>query len=186
MATSTGMIEWAAEQAATLLMPLGNRWLHTLGVVARAREVEKAFNESDQEALIAAAYIHDIGYAPSLTVTGFHPIDGAYYLLEHDQSRLASLVAYHSGAQFEARLRGLSETLKMIPRECSIVADALTFCDMTTGQTGLRISFEERLADIFQRYDKAHIVNQAIHQEQPSLKQAISRAQRLSTDRTLV
>jgi hypothetical protein len=48
---------------------------------------------------------------------------------------------------------------------------------MITGPTGVHIPFQERLADIFQRYDKTHVVNQAIHQAIPSLAQAIKQTQ---------
>ena len=102
MTTNTSFIEWASKQAASLLSPLGDRWLHTKGVVARAQQIGGAFDEADRFLLIAAAYLHDIGYAPPLQKTGFHPLDGAYYLLSLGQNRLASLVAYHSEAQYEA------------------------------------------------------------------------------------
>lgn len=177
MKTNTGIIAWAAKQASTLISPLGDRWLHTKGVVERVQQVGEAFDEECCALLIAAAYVHDIGYAPSLKVTGFHPLDGAYYLLSHNQTRLASLVAYHSEAQCEAQLRGLATQLNNIPREYSALADALTYCDMITGPTGLHISFEERLEDILQRYDESTIVNQAIHQAIPSLTRAVKRTQ---------
>jgi len=177
METDTRMIAWAAKHASSLLSPLGDRWLHTRGVVERAREVGKAFDEEHCLLLIAAAYVHDIGYAPSLKVTGFHPLDGAYYLLSHNQTRLGSLVAYHSEAQFEAQLRGLAKELNNIPGEHSALADALTYCDMITGPTGLHVSFEERLEDIFQRYDKSHIVNRAIHEAIPALTRAVKQTQ---------
>jgi HD superfamily phosphodiesterase len=61
--------------------------------------------------LIAAAYLHDIGYAPTLARTGFHPLDGAVHLRELGEERLAGLVAHHSGAETEARLRGLAGQL---------------------------------------------------------------------------
>src|SRR6266699_1880912 len=99
MATESSLLAWAEEQARALLSPLGDRWLHTIGVVERAQAVGKAFNEEERVLLIAAAYLHDIGYAPSLNRTDFHPLDGAHYLLAHNQSRLASLIAYHSEAQ---------------------------------------------------------------------------------------
>ena len=179
MESNTGIIAWAAKHASSLISPLGNRWLHTQGVVERAQQVGEALDEEYRELLVAAAYIHDIGYAPELLVTGFHPLDGAYYLLSHNQERLASLVAYHSEAQFEAQLRGLAAELNTIPQEHSTVADALTYCDMTTGTTGLHISFEERLEDIFQRYDEGHIVSRAIHQAIPSLTRAVKQTQRI-------
>jgi HD domain len=175
MTATKSSIEWAEDQATSLISALGNRWLHTKGVVERARHVGKVFNDADRSLLIEAAYLHDIGYAPSLNKTNFHPLDGATYLQSQGQTRLASLVAYHSGAQFEARLRDLANKLYKFQPEHSAIADALTYCDMTTGPTGLHISFEERLADIFQRYDEAHIINRAFHQAIPSLAQAIMR-----------
>ena len=177
MAIDTNIVTWAKKEATSLLSPLGKRWLHTQGVVAQAQQVGIAFDQENRSLLIAAAYLHDIGYAPALHRTGFHPLDGAYYLLSHGQKRLASLVAYHSEAQFEAQLRGLTHELQTIPREYSAVAAALTYCDMITGPTGEHIPFEERLADIFQRYDQTHVVNQAIHQAIPSLAQAIKQTQ---------
>src|SRR6266702_1626487 len=83
MTTESGLLAWAEEQARSLLSPLGQRWLHTKGVVKRAQEVGNAFNEEDRVLLIAAAYLHDIGYAPSLHRMDFHPLDGAHYLLAH-------------------------------------------------------------------------------------------------------
>jgi len=140
--------------------------------------VSKAFNESDGTYLIAAAYLHDIGYAPSLKKTGFHPLDGACYLQSCGQGRLASLVAHHSEAQFEAHLRGLLSELDTFPRQCSPLSDALTYCDITTSPIGQAITFQKRIADIFSRYGETDIVSQAIKQAIPSLSLAVERTQR--------
>ncbi|MGI5508255.1 HD domain-containing protein [Streptomyces sp. CA-106131] len=70
----------AAELAESLLPPLGNRWLHTQAVAARAREVAAAVSEDARDLLVAAAWLHDIGYALELRETGFHPLDGARHL----------------------------------------------------------------------------------------------------------
>src|SRR6266516_5147352 len=177
MATNRSILEWSEEQARSLLSPLGDRWFHTLGVVEQAHEVGRILNEEDCVFLIAAAYLHDIGYAPSLKITGFHPIDGAYHLLSQYQERLASIIAYHFEAQFEAQLRDLAKELNEILRENSAVADALTYCDLTTGPTGKHISFEERLADIFQRYGETHIIHQATNQAIPSLTRIVKHVQ---------
>jgi hypothetical protein len=179
MAIDTNIVTWAKQEAFSLLSPLGNRWLHTKGVVEQAQQVGNVFDQENRAMLLAAAYLHDVGYAPSLQRTGFHPLDGAYYLLAQGQVRLASLVAYHSEAQCEAQLRSLTTELSLIPREFSAVADALTYCDMITSPVGLHIPFEERLANIFQRYDEKHIVNQAIHHALPLLSQAVNQTQRI-------
>ena len=83
--------------------------------------------------------------------------------------RLASLVAHHSEAEFEARLRGYDLALDAFPREHSTVADALTYCDMTTSPTGSNISFQERISEILNRYSEKDIVAQSIRQATPFL-----------------
>jgi hypothetical protein len=174
------VVEKAAEHAAALLSPLGNRWLHVQGVVQRAFRVSTLFEEEDQYYLIAAAYLHDIGYAPSLKKTGFHPLDGANYVLQFFRDvRLASLVAHHSEATFEAQLRGYAHALHAFPREYSAVADALTFCDMTTSPEGKYISFEERIAEILYRYKENDIVFQSILQATPALSLDIERTEKM-------
>ncbi|ETB45481.1 phosphohydrolase, partial [Mycobacterium avium 10-5560] len=58
--------------------------------------------------LVAAAWLHDIGYAPSVRRTGFHPLDGAEFVRSAGFGKLvASLVAFHTGAHVEASERGL-------------------------------------------------------------------------------
>ena len=179
MNVDTYLVEQAAEHATALLAQLGNRWLHVQGVVQRADSIRALFEE-DQQYLIAAAYLHDIGYAPSLNKTGFHPLDGATYVMESfGNKRLASLVAHHSEATVEARLRGLAHALEAFPREYSAVADALTYCDMTTSPEGIHISFEERIAEILCRYKEQDIVSQSIHQATPALSREVERTEQL-------
>lgn len=170
-------LKWASEQASLLLPPLGNRWLHVQGVVRQAQWVSTLFDKDDQVMLIAAAYLHDIGYAPQLKKTGFHPLDGASFLQSHNQERLSSLVAYHSEAQFEAKLRGFEATLKQIPQEHSAIAEALTYCDLTTSPTGLQVSFKERVADIFSRYGETDIVTLSALQAMPTWEMDIKRTE---------
>lgn len=181
------IVAWAAEHAANLLAPLGNRWLHTKGVVRTAEHIGEAFNEEDRALLIAAAYLHDIGYAPQIQKTGFHPLDGAYYLLSLKQDRLASLVAHHSEAQFEAEQRSLLSELHTIPRNQAVtLVDALTYCDMHTNSTGQEVSFEERINDILQRYPEGSIVDQAIRRAIPSYIHASANIHRLLKGRSIL
>ena len=84
---------------------------------------------------------------------------------------------YHSEAEVEAALRGLAAELAEFQRETSAVADALTCCDLTTSAVGMLLSFQERIADIFRRYDEASIVAQAISLAQPALARVIERVQ---------
>ncbi|GCE46431.1 HD domain-containing protein [Thermosporothrix hazakensis] len=171
-------IAQAARFAESYLAPLGARWLHVQGVVRQAYSVSRILNDKEHDYLISAAYLHDIGYAPSLQKTGFHPLDGAYFVRSLGDLRLASLVAHHSEARFEARLKGLEEQLSEFPREESPLADALIYCDFTTSPFGATISMQERVADIMSRYGKEHPVTQALHLALPTLTEAIERMEK--------
>ena len=95
---------------ARLAASLPRRWRHVRSVGRRARWVAKTLDLPDE--LVAAAWLHDIGYAPQLVDTGFHPLDGARFLRGVDiDARVVSLVAYHSCAQIEAEVRGLGALL---------------------------------------------------------------------------
>ncbi|HZR43551.1 MAG TPA: HD domain-containing protein [Ktedonobacteraceae bacterium] len=149
------------------------------GVVKRAEQVSKLFSEVDQQYLMAAAYLHDIGYSPVIKNTGFHPLDGAKYILNNlGDMRLAALVAHHSESRFEATLRGLSEELDSYPCEHSAVTDALIYCDMTTNGIGRHVILKERLADILHRYNETDIVIRALRQARPYWALAVARTQR--------
>jgi HD domain len=168
--------EWAAAEAERLLSPLGDRWKHVRAVGERAREVSAVLDQKDRPYLVAAAYLHDIGYVPELERTGLHQLDGARYLRSLGAERLACLVAHHSEARFEIRLRGFGDELAAYKREESWISDALTYCDLTTGPTGLPMTFQDRVAEVEQRYGEGEIVD-ALRQATPYLLGAIQRTE---------
>lgn len=166
--------------AAEWLGASGDRWQHTLGVANRAESIADSVCEPDEGAvLVAAAYLHDVGRAPDLAMTGFHPLDGARFLRALGQERLARLVAHHSGARWEAELRGLGPALAVFPREVSSVAGALTYCDMTTGPRGEHLSLEERCAEIHERYSEESEVVRSLELAWPELTGSVARTQSL-------
>src|ERR1017187_4696831 len=165
------LTSWAAPTAERMLAPLGDRWHHVRQVAEQARRVVAAVPSGDHDLLVAAAYLHDIGYAPSLAVTEFHPLDGARWIRDSGQSvRLARLVAHHSCAVFEARVRGLADSLmaEFEPEE-SATYDALVYCDLTTGPTGVTLLFEDRVSEIRGRYGPDHEVTIALNSSYSSL-----------------
>jgi hypothetical protein len=111
---------------------LPRRWMHVQAVAGKAHRLTPLVGE-DGDVLVAAAWLHDIGYAPGITDTGFHALDGARWLLgEGFSPRVAALVAHHSCASYEADERGLLEALTAEFRyEQSPTSDALWFADMT-------------------------------------------------------
>jgi hypothetical protein len=169
---------WAEEHAASWLADRGARWDHVRGVAGQALRVSPALDEDDRPYLVAAAWLHDIGYAPTLAATAFHPLDGARHLRALGHERLAGLVAYHSSARWEADALGLSDDLAVFLREDSATADTLTYCDMTTSPTGQRVTLTERLAEIAERYGAEHLVVRCLQRAHDHLAGAVQRTEK--------
>jgi hypothetical protein len=166
---------WATAQAERLIAPLGDRWTHVRAVADKGRGVAAVLSSEDADLLVAAALLHDVGYAASLNRLGFHAVDGARFLRAQGQERLARLVAHHSGARFEAEERALVEELAAFPVEDGPVMDALTFADMTTGPTGQPMTLDERIKEVQRRYPPDDPVPRAIVRARPELQAAIDR-----------
>jgi hypothetical protein len=171
------VVAWASNEAQRALRSSSPRWAHTQAVAARASEIGGIVATGDRPTLVAAAYLHDIGYGAQLATTGFHPLDGALWLRAQGLGRLAALVAHHSGARFEAVARGYEECLAEFSEERSAVADALTYCDLTTGPNGERISVASRLDEIKVRYGPTSPVAQAINAAADTLRAAVTRTE---------
>jgi putative nucleotidyltransferase with HDIG domain len=157
---------------------LPRRWQHVQAVAQAASDVSRIVQD-DASVLVAAAWLHDIGYAPDIAASGFHPLDGARYLRRQGvNERVCRLVAHHTAALIEAKLRGLRyELLSEFELEESITADALWFADLTTGPDGERLSVEERITEIRARYGPSAIVTQFINLAEESLLCAVRRTQ---------
>jgi len=60
---------------------LAPRWAHVRGVAGAAELMASGLATIDTDAVVAAAWVHDVGYAPSVRrSTGFHPVDGAVFV----------------------------------------------------------------------------------------------------------
>ncbi|UJW33641.1 HD domain-containing protein [Saccharothrix sp. AJ9571] len=171
-------VEDAALLAERLVAPLGRRWSHVQQVASRSQELAPAVDVNDRETLLAAAWLHDIGYSPRIGHSSFHPLDGARYLRDRGwPSRVVNLVAHHSGARFEAAERGLSKELEDFPLEDSPVLDALVTADLTTGPSGERLTYDERIAEILKRYPPEDPVHRTWVKAAPILKEAVQRTE---------
>jgi HD domain-containing protein len=170
------LASWAEQLSRALLQePLPRRWAHVQGVAARTRSLAPTLG-ADSGLIEAAAWLHDIGYAPSLAVTGLHALDGARYLRDAHQTdaMLCRLVAHHSYAIIEAGERGLADVLALefepAPYELSSV---LTCCDLTTSPDGEFVPVETRLAEIQRRYGPGHLVSRSIQRATPMILRAV-------------
>ncbi|WP_246195452.1 HD domain-containing protein [Halopolyspora algeriensis] len=173
------LFAWAygvAEHKLASVLP--RRWEHVQGVARQARSLQPMAG-SDADLLESAAILHDVGYAPDIAHTGFHPLDGANFLhLIDAPARLVHLVAHHSYAALEADLRELSAELSEFEDERGSLRDALWYCDLTTTPDGEVIDARDRIAEIQQRYGPDHLVTRFITQASPELLAVVDRTER--------
>jgi hypothetical protein len=169
-------IERARDLARLLLAEsVPRRWSHSQGVGRRAESVAHIVGDN-ASALVSAAWMHDVGYAPDLVVTGMHQLDGARYLrdIAHVDELICRLVAHHSCAFVEARNRGLAEQLATeFPPVEGLASDAMTYADMTTSPVGEPIEVEQRLAEILARYGDGDLVAESIREASPLIIESV-------------
>lgn len=136
------------------------------------------------EAVVTAAWLHDIGYSPEVKDTGMHAIDGAAYLRDRGwPGEVVSLVANHTGAWSEAQSRGLTSQLEMFAPPLQDDLDALTLCDLLVGPDGSPTTPALRIEEILERYAPAHPVNEAVSRSRSDLMARAARGwARLSAD----
>ena len=176
----TSLVERARAVAMETLSDLPSRRAHTVGVAGTARSIAEHLSLSGSDAVVAAAWLHDVGYADHVAVTGFHPVDGATFVKDHAfPDSVVSLVAYHTGAETEAAERGLSDALARFDRPDPVMLDVLTFSDLTVGPEGENVDVESRITEILSRYPDAHPVNRAVARSSPALLAAAQRVKRL-------
>lgn len=154
---------------------LPRRWAHVQGVARQAERVAAVLGEPGT--LIAAAWLHDVGYAPEVVDTGFHPLDGARYLrrlgLDED---VVSLVAHHTCALAEAAERGLDGVLAAeFAVGDPVLQDALCFADMTTSPDGELVDASDRLAEIQARYGPGDVVTRFVGRAGPEILASVAR-----------
>jgi hypothetical protein len=170
---------WRDDQAPKLafeyLSGLGRRWDHVQAVGRLADALAAAGRITGDVA--AAAWLHDLGYAEELSTTGFHPLDGAAFLAsEGAPPEVVSLVAHHTGADFEAEERGLSEQLAEMPAADRGELDVLTLLDLVTAPDGTLTDPETRIADILSRYPVSSPVHRAVSRSHAVLLASAERA----------
>ena len=75
------MVDGGARELCRSLLAseLPRRWAHCQGVAQQAGAISRVLGDQ-ADVVEAAAWLHDIGYAEPLVVSGFHPLDGARYL----------------------------------------------------------------------------------------------------------
>jgi hypothetical protein len=152
------------------------RWSHVQGVASKATVVAPIVEPEHADAIVAASWLHDVGYALDIALTGFHPVDGARFAMDAGMPDLVvRLIAFHTGADFEAQQRGLLAELREFTRPPMDILDIVTFVDMTTSPTGEPIDARDRVAEILTRYEPEDPVFDAVSRSASELLAAVER-----------
>ncbi|MCL4392620.1 HD domain-containing protein [Patescibacteria group bacterium] len=154
----------ASTLAIELLSNVGTRVEHSRAVAHQATFILPILNAPWNSTILDAAWLHDIGYSPSVISTGFHHLDGARWLKSHGwPTEVCRLVAWHTRAGTEAKLRHLITKLSTeFPQPPDMVQAALTWADLTSSPTGNLCEAENRIAEILKRYSPKTVVHKAI------------------------
>lgn len=157
---------------ALLADALPRRWAHTVGVANTAERLSRVLEPAHADTIVAAAWLHDIGYAVELVYSGFHPIDGAAHVLRTHPNLWSTvdLIAHHTGAAFEAHERGLGSELARYRFPVDIEELAiLNAADLCTSPDGELIDPRARVHEILDRYPPDNPVHRAIAKSAPLL-----------------
>lgn len=162
-----------------VLPPASDRLAHTLAVGQKATEIAGVLGITHSDRLVAAAYLHDVGYAETAVQTGMHQLDGARFLRDRGFSvDLCRLVAHHTFARIEARNKVLGAVLEEefpLPEgNLARVLDLVSYCDLTTNRRGEPVSVDSRFADIFDRYDPGHVVERTMREAEPLARDLVA------------
>lgn len=153
----------AQDVATELLVGVGTRMDHSRAVANQAAKAIRLLDEPWSTALVDAAWLHDVGYAPSLARTRFHPLDGARWLNAQGwRPEVCRLVAWHTRAGTEAQLRCLEHELATeFPPPPETAQSVLAWADLTSSPTGRICTPEERIAEVLDRYPSDSTVHRA-------------------------
>lgn len=142
----------ARSLAASLLRDQPQRFRHVEGAARAAAHVTARVPDLPRGPVIAAAWLHDIGYATELRVTGFHPVDGALFLAEGGwDDAVVRLVAHHSHARVLAPYFDAEATLSRFPLVSGLPSDVVAFADLVSGVNGSGVTVADRIAELRSR-----------------------------------
>lgn len=169
-------MSWTAaaceDLAREILGDRGERWRHVQSVAKTAKTLS-----NDDPLAVSAAWLHDVGYGDRIVDTGMHAVDGATFLdLLGAPRELVSLVAFHTGAEYEADERGLIDRLILFDRPPQDDLDALILADLVSGPDGQRMTVSARIDDMLARYERQHPVHRAVVRSRGYLEECATRA----------
>jgi hypothetical protein len=159
------LVREAQTLAQALLTHDPGRLQHVRGAGLVAGKAAGALSIDEPEMLIAAAWLHDIGYARHIARTGFHPVDGALFLAREGwPEQVVFLVAHHSHAAVLAPYYGVQHHMALLEHVHGHADDILTFSDLRAGPDGLGADPRDRVDDMRRRHAERTFVPDNIHE----------------------
>lgn len=112
------LLRYSQECARTLLAEhVPAAWARSQRAAHQADTAVKALDRPRGEFMIAAAWLHAVGQSPSVSSTGFAPVDGAVHLLaEGWPTPVVNLVAHQGQARLIAPAYDATESLALFER----------------------------------------------------------------------
>jgi hypothetical protein len=157
--STSPLVRDALTMAHRLLADDPSRLAHLRGAGLIAGMAAGALCVDRPETVVAAALLHDIGYAPAITRTGFHPLDGALFLAQEGwPDRVVFLVAHHSHSAVLAPYYGVHHHLSLLDHVHGQADDIITFSDLRAGVNGLGTDPRERIEDMRRRHADRTVV----------------------------
>jgi len=156
MTTATSMsplVRDAHMLAKSLLADDPRRLAHVRGAALIAGMASGALRVDQPETVVAAALLHDIGYAPAVARTGFHPLDGALFLAREGwPESVVLLVGHHSHAVLLAPYYRVHNAMALLDRVPGQAEDIITFSDLRAGANGMGAAPRDRIDDMRRRH----------------------------------
>ena len=169
-------VEEARSLARSCVGSLPRRWSH-VEAVGRAAEELAGRTHLVSDHVVRAAWLHDVGYGAQIRSTGFHALDGARFLAAAGiDPAVVSLVAFHTGAAYEAEERGLIAELTEFSAAEPDDLEVLTMIDLGVSPDGSAILDVDRLEEVLNRYAHEDPVARAVMRSMPSLLAASRRS----------
>jgi putative nucleotidyltransferase with HDIG domain len=175
---------FTSKKLAEFLPSEEKRYHHILGVVRHMQTIlpRLELEQETKELLIQAAYLHDVGYSKQLNQYNFHPLDGAVFAQQAGFPKpVIAAVLFHSEAIETVRenrndlLPIYSLNQKLLDEQDRLFIDLVTYCDVQTSPKGEKVSLDERVQDVVERYGENHPVSQMMIFCKPKYKETIER-----------
>ncbi|MEY3734351.1 MAG: hypothetical protein RL347_1710 [Actinomycetota bacterium] len=165
-ATDGTLVTRARALAADVLRDDTSAYEHASRTARLAASMSQGAPSTHPHEVTAAAWLHDIGYAPRLRRTGFHPLDGALFLINEGwPERIVRLVAHHSLAALEAPFYGVGHHFGVIEPVTGVDADILTTADLLGGAGDTPPSLAQRLEAMRSADEAADLVPPDVREE---------------------